>query len=72
MQLRPLLFSPGAGVMSACPPAATRSYMHVINQEFLVEKEGLKAKVFDGKKLADTINKEVAAEIEQMLSEGKR
>lgn len=51
---------------------ASRSYAHHFNTEFLVEKKGIKAKVFDGKKLADTINQEIEAEIHAMLAQGKR
>lgn len=55
-------------------PAAlnARGYAHQLNPEFLVEKEGLKARVFDGKKLANTINREIREEIEKMVAQGKR
>lgn len=49
-----------------------RGYAHQLNEEFLVEKEGMKAKVFDGKKLADTINSEVGEEIKKMVAQGQR
>ena len=45
---------------------------HQLNEEFLVQKKGLKAKVLDGKKLAEAINKEVADEIKQMVANGQR
>lgn len=37
-----------------------------------MKKKGLKAKVFDGKKLADTINKEIQEEIQVMVNQGNR
>jgi hypothetical protein len=49
-----------------------RGYAHQLNPEFLVEKEGLKAKLFDGKKLANTINREIEDEIKQMTAQGNR
>lgn len=58
--------------LSSAPLAPSRGYAHQLNQEFLVEKKGLKAKVFDGKKLADTINNEVAEEIRTMIAQGQR
>ena len=48
------------------------SSTHQLNEEFLVQKKGLKAKVLDGKKLAEAINKEVADEIKQMVANGQR
>ena len=55
-----------------CAPVAARAYSHQLNEQFLVTKEGLKSKVFDGKKLADTINKEIQTEINAMVADGKR
>lgn len=66
-----MLSSP-VGAPRTCPPALTRGYAHQLNPEFLVEKEGLKAKLFDGKKLANTINKEIREEIKEMVAQGKR
>ena len=37
-----------------------------------MERKGLKARVFDGKKLANTINKEIRKEIDQMVAKGHR
>lgn len=54
------------------PTAPSRGYAHQLSQEFLVEKKGVKAKVFDGTKLADTINNEVAQEVKEMLKQGQR
>ena len=53
-------------------PLAIRGYSHQLNSEFLVEKKGLKARVFDGTKLASTINKEIAKEVQDMVAQGKR
>lgn len=53
------------------PPNA-RGYAHQLNQQFLVQRKGLKARVFDGKKLGDTINQEIQEEIRKMTGEGKR
>ncbi len=50
----------------------SRGYAHQLNHEFLVEKEGIKAKVFDGKKLAGAINREVQEEIGKMVAQGLR
>lgn len=49
-----------------------RGYAHQLNPQFLVEREGLKARVLDGKKLANTIKGEIQEEIKKMLAEGKR
>ena len=56
------------------PPATVcgRGYAHQLNDEFLVEKEGLKARLIDGKKMADTINKEIQQEIQKMVADGNR
>ncbi len=50
----------------------TRRYAHQLNEEFLVEKPGIKAKLFDGKKLANVINSEVGEEIKKMVAQGER
>ena len=52
--------------------AAARGYAHTLNPEFLVEKEGVRARVLDGKKLANTINKEIKEQIKEMVAAGKR
>lgn len=55
-----------------CAPVAARAYSHQLNEQFLVAKDGLKSKVFDGNKLADTINKEIQLEISTMIAAGRR
>ena len=56
------------------PPVTVygRGYAHQLNEQFLVQKEGLKAKLIDGKKMADTINKEIQQEIQKMVTDGNR
>lgn len=42
------------------------------DNEYLLIKPGLKAKVIDGKRMAQRVRQEIAREVEKMVERGKR
>lgn len=66
------LYRPVVRLQHPRSPPTARGYAHELNPQFLVERKGLKARVLDGNKLADTINQEMQEEIKIMAAEGKR
>ena len=69
MSQRTYLARSSVSPVSALP---RRGYAHQLNSEFLVQKEGLKARLIDGVKIASTVHSEIAAQVKTLVEQGER